>query len=241
MRRFLTILIVGLLGVAAVRTEAAVLVDKPLDVSTNLAGFQSNSGGLQIAEDFVLAGAAQATLIKFSGWFFTSGKTTGSFEILFFADSGGLPDANHFFLHNTGLITGVFQAIDQANNMGTFPVNVFEWTAVIPAASFPSAGTYWVSIRGPNATVDPWVWEHSTTSGDATVADRFANGDPWQPVGVGSRDTHAVRIEGDFSPAAVPEPTSLVTFAALSCFLVAGSSRRMRRPTCTTASLPSLK
>jgi hypothetical protein len=223
MPRVPTILTFCLAGAIALETSAAVLVDKPLDVSTIEAGYQSNSGDLQLAEDFVLGGPAQATLIKFSGWYFNSTKTTGSFDILFFNDIGGLPDTSHFYLHNTGGITGIFQAVDT----DALPPNVYEWSAVIPAVSFLSAGTYWVSIRDTDASSVQWIWEHSATNGDSTVVDRSTNGAPWQAIAVGGgRDTQAVRIEGEFITAAVPEPTSVVAFAALGGCLVAGSRRR---------------
>ena len=92
--------------------SAVVLVDKPLNLGATNWGYRSTSGDQQVAEDFTLSTAAQATLVRFSGWFFTTNATTGSFDILFFVDAGGLPDTNPFSTFNTGTISGVFQGID---------------------------------------------------------------------------------------------------------------------------------
>jgi hypothetical protein len=204
MKRTLALLVLA--AVAAPAASAAVLVDKPLNLGATNWGYRSTSGDQQVAEDFTLSAPAQATLVRFSGWFFTTNATTGSFDILFFVDAGGLPATDPFSSLNTGPLTGVFQGIDPSLGGGS----IYEWAAAIPAVTFAVPGTYWISIRDTVAGAD-FAWESGPPNGDRTVVYRLTDTGSWTGTDPGFSDTdaQAVRIEGEFTAAAVPEPATL--------------------------------
>lgn len=214
-----------LAAVAGPAVSGVVLVDKPLYLGATNWGYTSTSGAQQLAENFTLSAAAQATLVQFSGWFRTN-ATTGSFDILFFDSVGGLPANDPFYSFNTGPLTGVFRGIDTDPGGG----NIYEWTAAIPAVSFGAPGMYWISVRDTVAGSD-FLWESGQPNGDRTLVYRLANTGPWTATDPGFSDTdvQAVRIEGEFT-AAIPEPGSL-SLVALAGLMGLACARRERKRT----------
>lgn len=132
-------IVCGFAVLGAGASHSAVIIEKPLD---NLdGGWNSTTGGTQIAEDFVMDSVAVATELTWFG-FFLSDPQVGAFEISFFDDTAGLPSSSAFFSTTIGSLTGVDTGLD--NNFGA---SILEWSTNLPSVSL-GAGRQWVSITG---------------------------------------------------------------------------------------------
>lgn len=184
------------LGTFAV--NATVIVDYELDENAGF-GWNSNAGAQQIAEAFTVDTATTATDITWWG-FFHDDSTIGDFDVLFFSDSSGTPDAVEFSL--TSMLGLAGTATGLTNTSGNA---IFEFSMSLGSLGL-AAGDYWVSIRSSNGS-PLFAWSHSSTDGTGNVFARFADDGAWEEFTTGDRDRQAMQLIG------VPEPTSLLLIA----------------------------
>jgi len=214
MKNSILLIFAALIGMAS-PAAATVLVNQPLDFDVPGHGYTSTSGSQQIAQDFVLAGAATANELS---WWGSTRSVSYAFDILFFNDVAGLPDVNDFYSHTTGVLAGTFVGTDPDGGVSTSL-----WTTVIPDAVLDAGTTYWMSIR--EASGASWQWQHATSTGTRTVV-RTSNNGTWQVAGSTERGANAYILEGN-ERSTIPEPSTALLLGL--GMLGAGLIRRKRR------------
>lgn len=202
----------------------AVILDQPLAVAPQ--SFLSVTSGEQSADNLLFASSdpVNVTGVTWFGNFFDFGRTSGDFEVRFFADDGfEFPDRDPIETVNAGTQTGTGTGI--VDNFGA-EVLQFDFDFAAPLTLVPTDGLF-LSIVGVDDQsgfdpLDDFFWSTSAT-GDSQDFFRGFEGDFWLP-GAGVDFAFALR---DDTAVAVPLPSTL----ALLLAGVLGLGALGRRPT----------
>lgn len=163
-----------------------------------------------IGDDFSLATASILDEVRWTGFYYpdTTIPPTDDFTIQLFDYSGSSPSATPLFTFNVG------NAVTRVDTGVRLPYIVFDYSASVPATAL-DPGRYLLSIQQSG-----WLWSFAN-GGDGTFV---FNSGVWGAQGSSSRM--------DFTligtPAAVPEPRSLVMLGTGAFGLLAFGWHRRR-------------
>ena len=143
-------------------------------------GVQSKSGGflsdvdasVRFADDFTLAAPELVNAIRFWGFYSPTDTppATDAFNVVFYANSGGLPNGSSVIAsYNVGN-PGRTDTGDDTDGGG---LNIYVYDATFADHTFP-AGHYWVSVYNNTSgdANDNWAWaRHALPGNDARSLD----------------------------------------------------------------------
>lgn len=184
----------------------------------------ANGSGFRAYDDFTLTSTSKITSVSWQGIYIPTSTSatapapdTTTWQIGFFADSGDFPAAS---LYSTSLpASAVVTTLMSPGFYGTQPVDLYAFTAVLPAGFTALAGTkYWFSPVSLASTFNPFFsWSPSTATYDnLTAQTQTGGGDFNRP------NDRAFALVAD-----VPEPVSW-TLMIGGLAMVGGAIRRRR-------------
>jgi hypothetical protein len=209
---FVTVAIV--LGLCGSLTQAAILLERPLDTvpeEGRFSNFFVDSTGQRIANSFTVEADATVTDLHWWGYFInTASDINNDFRIRFYSANpttpttpGTLVYENIFkpTLADTGLISPIVST------------TVWEFSAdPIPELSLIANETYWLEIAYlPSISLNQWLWSRATTSdGQVVSTGSITDVDAvWSQWGQFDRDS-AFYLTGTF----VPVPAAMWLFGS---------------------------
>ena len=155
----------------APRAAAAIIYDNGgpnTGAGGPITGVVSDEGGVEAADDFVLA-TGQSTIrdIHWSGEYAGGAPpATDSFTANIYSDASGAPDALV-----TAVAFGPISRVDAGINSA-----IFNFAATVSAVSLTAGTTYWLSILNQNDTVS-WLWTDNGATGNSRQ--RILPGEEW--------------------------------------------------------------
>ena len=208
------LLLIPLLLLCVQPVCAAVIVFDNGVPSNDHLSFSDRDTIYRTADDFTLGSATSIVSVAWFGayWIDNVAPAASSFEITFYSDDSDAPGsviASQVIGDVAGTLTG--------NQVSEFPtVNGLAYESAIDPVALEAGTTYWVSITNNTPTTDStWSWLASATQGSDISRQSSDSGSTW-----GDRP-----YEHAFTFSAVPEPTSLPTFA-IGVLLVCRRHRR---------------
>jgi len=183
--------------------------------------FPVSQTGAQAGDDFTLGATSTVNQIQWWGVYGPNNTPTqpDSFTIRFFNIVAGVPAITPFASYSIGEVAG----IDTGSNLTAVDLDVYSFTAVIPA-TFLAPGSYLLSIVNNTAADadDNWFWAFSNfASGNSKF--RFNDGEGWIPSDFGEL---AFNISGNGG--AVPEAGSTALLLGCAVAAIMFAHRRLR-------------
>ena len=218
--------LVSLGAFALLHANAApvVIAEKLLDGGEGF-GWNSNSGGQQIADKFSSTAGVNADSISFYGFYHNGSGTqishVDSFDILFFDDLSGTPSNTEFYSFTTAVTAGVDTTV---NNTGEY--DIYKWEFSIPEVDLSTPGDYWVSVRS-NSSSPTWAWSFSENDATDPLILRFGNDGDWINLGTRFDSENAFKIAG--TEQVVPEPSTYAMFGTAFAMLAFVGHRARNR------------
>lgn len=212
-RTFLNVLFVAI-ALAGVSLAAPVFSQRVANPSSSDAGTISDVNGLsnrgaQAADNLTLASPATVRSVKWWGYFDDNAVPIApiSFDIVFYADAGGLPDQGNI-LSSTSVTFA--EIADTGENFGGDPgeEDIYVFEANVPPTNLPGGTQVWFSVLADSGSSNDgeffWRFDSITGAYGAARLD-FATANPFQR-----------ELERDFSfvlddapiPGSFPEITS---------------------------------
>lgn len=193
---------------AAPSAFAELIIQYPVDESVG-AGWTSQVGELQVAEDFAIS---ENSTINQVSWYGYSTGIIDAFDILFFEDFVGQPRTSAFASESVSGLTGIRTGIKSLRGP-----EILELSASIAPLTL-DPGDYWISIRGSSSSSTGFIWSHATTDGSGNLYGRRTDDGDWEEFdSVGVRDRQSLKlaiVEDIDEPASVPAPGSLLLLGA---------------------------
>jgi hypothetical protein len=215
-----------LASVVLVKPAGAAIVYDNGTPSTMGAFLSDDDSGFRFADDFSFAGPSLVNAIRFWGVYAPSNTPTepDDFNVIFYGDSGGLPDGTNviaaFAIGDPGRIdTG-----DVLAGGGT----IFEYVAPFSDLLF-AADQYWVSVFNDTTadSDDNWAWaRHAFPGNDARSLDMGAT---WLHE---FSDSELAFQLLNLQQNAVPEPATLAIWSFLGISLIALRRRAAMKGIC---------